>query len=63
MFMERVEGNVVCMNAATRLTDGVQFGFGGEMGISTQILPCGGPIGPLQLLRRKFFLYGDGHLR
>lgn len=63
MFMERVEANVVCMNAATRLTDGVQFGFGGEMGISTQILPCGGPIGPLQLLRRKFFLYGDGHLR
>lgn len=62
-FMEQVEANVACLNASTRLTDGVQFGYGGEMGISTQVLPCGGPIGPQQLLRRKFFIYGSGHLR
>lgn len=63
LFMVQVEANVACLNASTRLTDGIQFGYGGEIGISTQLLPCGGPIGPQHLLRRKFFLYGDGHLR
>lgn len=62
-FLLEVEANVACLNASTRLTDGIQFGYGGEMGISTQFLPCGGPIGPQHLLRRKFFLYGSGHLR
>lgn len=63
VFMAQVEANVVCHNAATRLTDGVVFGLGGEMGISTQKYPVGGPIGPLHLMQQKYYLSGNGILR
>lgn len=62
-FMEFVEANVVCHNAATRITDGMEFGLGGEMGISTQKLPCGGPIGMRTLMQQKYYLKGNGNLR
>lgn len=62
-FMAEVEANVVCHNASTRLTDGIEFGLGGEMGISTQKYPCGGPIGILSLMQQKYYLSGSGALR
>lgn len=62
-FFALVEANVVCHNAATRLTDGMEFGLGGEMGISTQKIPCGGPIGMRTLMQQKYYLKGNGNLR
>lgn len=62
-FMAQVEANVVCHNTATRLTDGIVFNLGGEMGISTQKYPVGGPIGPLHLMQQKYYLSGHGILR
>ena len=62
-FMANVEANVVTHNASTRLTDGVGFGLGGEMGISTQKYPCAGPIGMGHMMQEKYFLFGKGTLR
>lgn len=62
-FLTEVEANVVCHNASTRLTDGMEFGLGGEMGISTQKYPCGGPIGMRSLMQEKYYLIGNGTLR
>lgn len=62
-FQSFVEANVVCWNASTRLTDGMEFGMGGEMGISTQKYPVGGPIGINHLMQQKYYLTGNGALR
>jgi len=62
-FQSCVEANVVCWNASTRLTDGMEFGMGGEMGISTQKYPVGGPIGISHLMQQKYYLMGNGALR
>ena len=62
-FMANVEANVVTHNASTRLTDGIGFGLGGEMGISTQKYPCAGPIGMCHMMQEKYFLFGKGTLR
>lgn len=62
-FQSCVEANVVCWNASTRLTDGMEFGMGGEMGISTQKYPVGGPIGINHLMQQKYYLMGNGALR
>ena len=62
-FQSMVEANVVCWNASTRLTDGMEFSMGGEMGISTQKYPVGGPIGIHHLMQQKYFLLGCGALR
>ena len=62
-FMANVEANVVTHNASTRLTDGIGFGLGGEMGISTQKYPCAGPIGMYHMMQEKYFLFGKGTLR
>ena len=62
-FQSYVEANVVCWNASTRLTDGMEFGMGGEMGISTQKYPVGGPIGIAHLMQQKYYLTGNGALR
>ena len=63
LFQAQVEANVVCWNASTRLTDGIEFGMGGEMGISTQKYPVGGPIGLTHLMQQKYFISGNGTLR
>ena len=63
LFQMQVEANVVCWNASTRLTDGMEFAMGGEMGISTQKYPVGGPIGIFHLMQQKYFLLGCGALR
>ena len=63
LFQMQVEANVVCWNTSTRLTDGIEFAMGGEMGISTQKYPVGGPIGIFHLMQQKYFLLGCGALR
>jgi glutamate-5-semialdehyde dehydrogenase len=62
-FMTAVDAAAVYANASTRFTDGNVFGFGAEMGISTQKLHARGPMGLRELTTTKFIVYGDGHIR
>jgi len=62
-FMAAVDAAAVYANASTRFTDGNVFGFGAEMGISTQKLHARGPMGLQELTTTKFIIYGDGHIR
>jgi len=62
-FQERVDAAAVYVNASTRFTDGFQFGFGAEIGISTQKLHARGPMGPLELTTYKYIINGDGQIR
>ena len=62
-FMAAVDAAAVYANASTRFTDGNVFGFGAEMGISTQKLHARGPMGLPELTTTKFIIYGDGHVR
>jgi glutamate-5-semialdehyde dehydrogenase len=62
-FMAAVDAAAVYANASTRFTDGNVFGFGAEMGISTQKLHARGPMGLQELTTTKFIIYGDGQIR
>ena len=62
-FTERVDAAAVMVNASTAFTDGEQFGFGAEIGISTQKLHARGPMGLPELTSTKWIVYGDGHTR
>lgn len=62
-FMSAVDAAAVYANASTRFTDGNVFGFGAEMGISTQKLHARGPMGLTELTTIKFIIYGDGQIR
>lgn len=62
-FMAGVDAAAVYANASTRFTDGNVFGFGAEMGISTQKLHARGPMGLRELTTTKFIIYGDGQIR
>ncbi|MDQ6617288.1 MAG: glutamate-5-semialdehyde dehydrogenase [Actinomycetota bacterium] len=62
-FTAEVDAATVVVNASTRFTDGQQFGFGAEIGISTQKLHARGPMGLRELTTYKYVVYGDGQIR
>lgn len=63
MFLNSVDSSAVYHNASTRFTDGGEFGFGAEIGISTQKLHARGPLGLPQLNSFKYKIYGNGQIR
>lgn len=62
-FLKQIDSACVYVNASTRFTDGFEFGFGAEIGISTQKLHARGPMGLLALTSSKYMIYGDGQTR
>ena len=62
-FQRAVDAAAVYVNASTRFTDGFEFGFGAEIGISTQKLHARGPMGLNELTSTKYLIYGEGQIR
>ena len=62
-FQQEVDAAAVYVNASTRFTDGFEFGFGAEIGISTQKLHARGPMGLRELTSTKYLIYGTGQIR
>jgi glutamate-5-semialdehyde dehydrogenase len=62
-FLAEIDAAAVYVNASTRFTDGFEFGFGAEIGISTQKLHARGPMGLEALTTIKYIIYGDGQIR
>lgn len=62
-FQEYIDAAAVYVNASTRFTDGFEFGFGAEIGISTQKLHARGPMGLEALTTTKYIIFGDGQIR
>ncbi|HCQ88819.1 MULTISPECIES: glutamate-5-semialdehyde dehydrogenase [unclassified Clostridium] len=62
-FHQRVDAAAVYVNASTRFTDGEEFGFGAEIGISTQKLHARGPMGLKELTSNKYIIFGNGQIR
>lgn len=62
-FLNEVDAAAVYVNASTRFTDGYEFGFGAEIGISTQKLHARGPMGLEALTSAKYIIYGNGQIR
>ena len=62
-FLNGIDAACVYVNASTRFTDGFEFGFGAEIGISTQKLHARGPMGLLALTSYKYTIQGNGQIR
>ena len=62
-FLNEVDAACVYVNASTRFTDGFEFGFGAEIGISTQKLHARGPMGLKEMTTTKYIIYGSGQIR
>lgn len=62
-FLQQVDAAAVFVNASTRFTDGYQFGFGAEIGISTQKMHARGPMGMEEMTSIKYIIFGDGQIR
>ena len=62
-FLNEIDAAAVYVNASTRFTDGFEFGFGAEIGISTQKLHARGPMGLKALTTTKYIIYGNGQIR
>ena len=62
-FQDEIDAAAVYVNASTRFTDGFEFGFGAEIGISTQKLHARGPMGLLALTTTKYVIFGNGQIR
>lgn len=62
-FTAEIDSAAIMVNASSRFTDGAEFGFGAEIGISTQKLHARGPMGLAELTTTKFIVTGDGHVR
>ena len=62
-FLNEIDAAAVYVNASTRFTDGGEFGFGAEIGISTQKLHARGPLGLEELTTTKYIIFGNGQIR
>lgn len=62
-FQDEIDAAAVYVNASTRFSDGFEFGFGAEIGISTQKLHARGPMGLDALTTTKYIIFGDGQIR
>ncbi len=62
-FHNEIDAAAVYVNASTRFTDGNEFGFGAEIGISTQKLHARGPMGLKALTTTKYIIFGNGQIR
>ena len=62
-FQDEIDAAAVYVNASTRFTDGFEFGFGAEIGISTQELHARGPMGLEALTTTKYIIFGNGQIR
>ena len=62
-FLENVDSGIVMHNTSTQFADGGEFGFGGEVGISTNKLPPRGPVGLNQLVSYKYQISSNGRIR
>ncbi len=62
-FIKNINSSIVMHNTSTQFADGGEFGFGGEVGISTNSLPPRGPVGLKQLISYKYEVHGSGHVR
>ena len=63
LFIKNVKSSIAIHNSSTQFADGGEFGFGGEVGISTNKLPPRGPVGLDQLVSYKYEVYGSGQIR
>ena len=63
LFIKNVKSSIAIHNSSTQFADGGEFGFGGEVGISTNKLPPRGPVGLNQLVSYKYEVYGSGQIR